>query len=74
MKKSIRPLKKYTTLRLLSLQTQINCAVELAKRREQNPDLSINQLFNDLINDGLAVSHHPLAAEQKRREAQEAQA
>ena len=60
MKKTIRPLKKSNNLRILSLETQVNLAVELSKRRESNPDLSINQMLNDLINDGLAVSHHPV--------------
>lgn len=73
-KKGIEPLHKSQALRLLKAQTRMNCAVELAERRKVDPDLSINQMLNDLINDGLAVSHHTIAAEQKRREAQEAQA
>ena len=64
MKKTIRPLKKSNNLRLLDMSTRINLAVELSKRRDSNPDLSINQMLNDLINDGLAVSHHPIAAAQ----------
>lgn len=58
MKSKIRPLKRSNNLRLLDEQTRINCAVELAERRKENPDLSINQLLNDLINTGLSVTHH----------------
>lgn len=59
-KKSIQPLNKSQALRLLKAQTRMNCAEELIERRKTNPDLSINQMLNDLINDGLAVSHHPI--------------
>ena len=63
MKKTIRPLKKSNNLRLLTDETRANLAVELAERRKTDPDLSINQMLNDLINDGLAVSHHPIEAQ-----------
>ena len=63
MRSVTRPLKRIHNLRLLDEQTRILCAVELAERRKTNPELSINQFFNDLIRDALAVSHHPKEAQ-----------
>jgi hypothetical protein len=60
MKSKIRPLKRSNNLRLLTDEIRVNCAVELVERRKNNPDLSINQLFNDLISIGLSVTHHPI--------------
>lgn len=61
MPKEIPQLNKSQALRLLKHETRVNLYTELILRRKTNPDLSINQMLNDLINDGLAVSHHPIS-------------
>ena len=62
MRNKIRPLRKSNNLRLLTEETRQNCAVELAERRKTDPDLSINQMLNDLINTALSVTHYDRAA------------